>query len=79
MVDRSRGVPPPRPERIEVIDDETARIYASKSGAERLALASAMVASARRMLESHLRVEHPDWSEAALRREVARRIAGGAL
>lgn len=79
MADRSRRAPTPRPEQIEVVDDGAARAYAAKSGAERLALASAMVASARRMLESHLRAEHPDWSEAALQREVARRIARGAL
>lgn len=37
----------PRPQDVEVIDDAMARVYASKTGAERLAIASGMFASAR--------------------------------
>lgn len=69
----------PRPEDVELIDDEMARIYASKTGAERLAIASGMFASARRMLASHLRAEHPEWSDERIGREVARRLSHGAV
>jgi hypothetical protein len=63
--------------RIEVIDDETARILRGKTGAERLAMANDMFNSARRMLLSHLAAEHPDWTEEQVTREVARRISHG--
>jgi len=69
----------PRPEDVEVIDDEMARLYASKTGAERLAIASGMFSSARRMLTSHLRAEHPEWSDERIRREAARRLSHGAV
>lgn len=67
------------PSRIEVVDDEMARILRGKTGAERLAIASAMYASARRMLLSHLAVQHPDWSEEQVAREAARRLSHGAV
>ncbi len=35
--------------------------------------------SARRMLTSHLAHEHPDWSEAEIMRETARRLSHGAV
>lgn len=63
--------------RIEVVDDETARILRGKTGAERLAMANDMFNSARRMLLSHLTAEHPDWSEEEVARETARRISHG--
>lgn len=69
----------PRPEDIEVVDDAMARIYAAKTGAERLAIASGMFRSAREMLLSHLRTTHPDWSEQRVQREVARRLSHGTI
>lgn len=66
------------PCRIEVMDDEMARILREKSGAERLRIASGLFASARRMLASHLAAEHPDWDPEKVQAEVARRLAGGA-
>lgn len=65
------------PPRIEVVDEDTATILRSKSGAERLEIAHRMFAAARRMLSSHLAAEHPDWGPATIQEEVARRIAGG--
>jgi len=62
-----------------VVDDETARILRGKTGAERLAMASAMYVSARRMLLSHLAAQHPDWSEEQVAREAARRLSHGAV
>jgi hypothetical protein len=66
-------------DRIEVVDEEMARILRGKTGAERLAIASGMYASARRMLLSHLAAEHPDWSEEQVTREAARRLSHGAV
>jgi hypothetical protein len=67
------------PVRIEVVDDETARMLRGKTGAERLAMASAMYESARRMLLSHLAAEHPDWTEEQVIREAARRLSHGEI
>lgn len=64
---------------IEVMDDRMAEIYRNMTGAWRLAIANDMYESARRMLLSHLRTTHPDWSEDQIIREVARRLAHGAV
>lgn len=69
----------PRPEDVEVVDDAMARVYAAMTGAQRLAIAGGMFRSARRMLLSHLRAEHPDWSEDRLRQEAAHRLSHGAV
>ncbi len=63
---------------VEGVSNEMARVLSKKSGAERLAIAAAMFRSARRMIESHLRTEHPEWSSEQLRTEVAHRLAHGA-
>lgn len=65
--------------RIEVVDDEMARVLRTKTGAERLKIASDMFASARRMIASHLAAEHPDWTEEQIQRETSRRISHGAV
>jgi hypothetical protein len=67
------------PLHIEVMDDDMAAVLRAKTGAERLAIASGMYASARRMLLSHLRAEHPDWDEQQIQRETARRLSHGAM
>lgn len=64
---------------IEVIDEQMAEVYRQKTGAERLAIASDMYASARRMLISHLRSTNPDWTEEQILREAARRLSHGAV
>lgn len=64
---------------FEMVDDDMARILREKTGAERLKIAFDMFSSARRMLASSLRSEHPDWSEEQIQREVARRISHGAV
>jgi Rv0078B-related antitoxin len=63
------------PRRIEAVDEEMARVLRGKSGAERLRIASEMFDSARRMLESHLRAEHPDWDERRVAEETSRRLS----
>jgi hypothetical protein len=65
--------------RIEVIAEDMAAVLRNKTAAERLAIASRMYASARRMLLSHLRAEHPDWDKTHLEREAARRLSHGAV
>ena len=62
---------------IEVVGDDMARVLAAKTGAERLAIAAGMFRSASRMIESHLRTEHPDWDAEEVRAETARRLAHG--
>lgn len=68
---------PRRPAVVEVVDEEMARVLASKSGAERLAIAAGMFRSARRMIESQLRAQHPDWEAHQVEAETARRLAHG--
>jgi len=60
---------------IEVIDPEMAAVIHSKTGAERLRIANGMYVSARRMILSHLRAEHPDWDDSRVRAATARRLA----
>jgi Rv0078B-related antitoxin len=69
----------PLPKTLEVMDDEMAKVIRAKTGAERLQIASGMYSSARRMLISHLRTEHPDWDEPRVIGEAARRLSHGAV
>ena len=65
--------------RIEVVSEDMAAVLRRKTGAERLAIASRMFGSARRMLLSHLRSVHPEWDERQIERETARRLSHGAV
>ena len=65
--------------RIEVIDKEVAEMLRQKTGAERLAIASRMFSSARRMLINHLRSVHPDWDQPQIEQEAARRLSHGTV
>jgi hypothetical protein len=67
------------PHSFDRIDDDMARVIQGKSGAQRLAIANALFTSARQMLLSHLRAEHPDWDEARVWRETARRLSHGSF
>ena len=64
---------------IEVVDDASARIYASKSPAERLKIASGMWRSAKRLLTLAVKSQNPQWSEQQVCREVIRRLSHGDL
>ena len=64
---------------VEVMSEEMAAILRQKTGAERLQIANDMFVSARRMLLSHLRAEHPDWDDLRIEREAARRLSHGAV
>ena len=65
--------------RFDFVDDDMARVLRAKTGAERLQIASDMFSAVRRMMASHLRTEHPDWTEEQVQREVSRRISHGAV
>ena len=67
------------PRQIEVVDDAMADVLRRKTGQERLKIAFGLWSSARRMLLSYLRAEHPDWSEDQVNREAARRLSHGAV
>lgn len=67
------------PGQIEVVDDACARIYASKSPAERLKIASGMWRSARKLLTQSIKSQYPQWSEQEVRREIIRRLSHGAV
>lgn len=67
------------PRQIEVVDDRMAEVLRAKTGAERLAIAFGLYSSARRMLISALRAEHPDWDEERINAEAARRLSHGAV
>jgi hypothetical protein len=62
------------PRQVEVVDDRVAEILKSKTPAERLRIGFNMWISARRMLLSHIKDTHPDWSQQEVEREVARRL-----
>ena len=64
---------------IEVIDAAMARVLSQKTEAERLQIAWGMWRSARSMLQNLLKTEHPDWNDAEVNREVARRLSHGAV
>jgi len=66
------------PTDIEVMDEDMVRIIRAKTGAQRLRIASGMYSSARNMLLTHLRAEHPDWDERRIQQEAARRLSHGA-
>ena len=66
-----------RPMVIEAVDDRMATVLRGKSGAQRLQIVGSLVRSTRRMIETNIRSNHPDWDDARVRREVAARIAGG--
>ena len=65
------------PRNVEIVDEDVARILRTKAGAERLKIAFGMYRSARRMLTSTLKADHPDWSEDQVREEVGKRLSHG--
>ncbi len=64
---------------IEVVSEDMAVVLRQKTGAERLAIASRLFSSARRMLLVHLQSEHPEWNERDIEREAARRLSHGTV
>ena len=64
---------------IEVVDPEMADVLRKMTGAERLAVANRMFVFARDLLISHLGAQHPDWDDAHIQAETARRLSHGAV
>jgi hypothetical protein len=64
---------------VEIIDPASAAVLRQKTAAERLQIAWGMWRSARSMLVNLLKSEHPEWSDHAVNREVARRLSHGAF
>ncbi len=64
---------------VEVMDDSMAHILRGKTEIERLNIGFRMWKSARVILRAAIRSEHPDWSEDAINREIARRISHGVV
>jgi hypothetical protein len=60
---------------LDIVDAEVARVLRAKSGIERLRLAHEAWELARERLTAFLSVQHPDWDQEAVRREVAKRLS----
>lgn len=63
---------------IEVVDDAVAEVMRRKSFAERIEMAAKLQRLAHALIEGRLRTDHPDWDDARITTEIARRIRRGA-
>ncbi len=62
---------------IEVLDEGIVQTLRGKTPAERVAMIFAADRTMRLRLEGHLRSQHPDWDDAAIDKEIARRMSRG--
>lgn len=69
---------PLTPEQIEVVDERVAAILRKKTPAERAEMMGGMHRLAKGLIRGRLVSDHPDWSDAQLDAEVARRLLRGA-
>jgi hypothetical protein len=67
-----------KPPVVEVIDPEVVRVLREKTASERLDQALRIWESARAIVQGGVRQQHPDWDEARILRETARRLSQGA-
>ena len=67
------------PGQIEVVDETMAEILRRKTPAERIRIGFALWTSARDMLMTYLKKNHPDWDQGRIEKEVARRLSHGAV
>ena len=67
------------PKRYEIMDDQMAEIMRSKTPDEKLAMLDGMWRMARGLIRDKLRQDYPQWSEAEIDRETARRMSCGAV
>ena len=65
------------PGQIEVVDDAVVEVLRTKTPAERIAMALAANRTLRLVIEGGIRTQHPDWDDARVSAEVARRMLGG--
>jgi hypothetical protein len=66
------------PTRIELLHPKVVEILRKKTPTERVAMIFEANRSLHRRLAAHLRQEHPDWSDAEVQQEIARRRLRGA-
>ena len=64
---------------LEQLDENTIEILKQKSPTERLEIANGLWRSACRILRSHLRQTHPDWTPEQFQAEIARRMSHEAV
>jgi hypothetical protein len=65
--------------RLEMVEEQMVPIYKNKTPQERLKIAFSLWRLARAVILSSFRNQHPDWNEARLQHETARRMSGGAF
>jgi len=63
----------------ETADDRVTEIMRGKTPGERLRMIDEMWDFAGRLIRSHLRASHPDWTDEQIRRESLRRLSGGSV
>jgi hypothetical protein len=61
----------------EVIDDRMAEVFRRMTGAQRLGIVDSLYRIAWKLIETNVRMSHPQWDDAVVKRAVAARIAGG--
>jgi hypothetical protein len=71
-----RGPPPLRD--IEILEEDYVKVLRSKTPTERIAMGLEANRFVRLRLEGHLRTIHPDWTDADIAAEIARRMLHGA-
>ena len=64
---------------IEAMDDAMAEVYRTKTAAQRLAISNQMYLFARRMIRTQVAARNPEWTDAQITRETARRISNGSV
>ena len=65
------------PGQIEVVDDAMAAVLRKKTPAEKIELAAGCYRLMRALVEGGLRTDHPDWDDAQIASELARRMSRG--
>jgi hypothetical protein len=66
-------------EQMEMVDDAMAEVLRRKTPAERIKIGFEIWSSAYKMLLSHLKTSHPEWTPEMVSQEAARRISLGSV
>jgi hypothetical protein len=64
-------------DQIGVMDEAIAKVLRKKTPAERIEMAAGYHRLVRGLIEGGLRTKHPDWDDARIAAEVARRMMRG--
>jgi hypothetical protein len=62
---------------VELLDEAIVAVLRRKTPAERVAMVFDANRTMRLRLEGHLRSRHPDWDDATVMQEIARRMSHG--